>query len=200
MCSKLRITICRAFFRVLLISAILAVPTPPSEAQNPSWLNSSVIYCVYPEIFSSSGFQGVTAQLSRLKSLGVNVIWLMPVTPVGQPYNGHPAFASPYAAHDYYAVNPNYGTGADLTTLVNTAHSLGMKVILDEVLNDTSWDNALTTEHPEYYLHSDGNPDNPNSEEEAFHLLRCRSTELQRPKQRALDLHEYDAELLADDI
>ena len=94
----------------------------------------------------------------------------MPVTPVGQPYNGHPAFDSPYAVHDYYAVNTTYGSAADLTTLINTAHGLGMKVILDEVLNHTSWDNALTTQHPEYYRHSDGNAYNPASEEEAFNF------------------------------
>lgn len=145
------------------VSSVAAVPQP-------SWLNSAAIYCVYPEIFSSNGLQGVTAQLGRLQKLGVNVLWLMPVTPVGQPFNGHPAFDSPYAVHDYYAVNPSYGTSADLTNLVSTAHSLGMKVILDEVLNHTSWDNALTTQHPEYYRHSDGNPYNPGSEEQAFNF------------------------------
>lgn len=154
----------------LLAAILMWTPHSRAVAQHPSWINSSVVYCVYPEIFSGSGFQGVTAQLNRLSQLGVNVIWLMPVTPVGQPINGHPAFDSPYAVHDYYAVNSSYGTSADLTNLINTAHSLGMKVILDEVLNHTSWDNALTTQHPEYYRHSDGNPYNVASEEEAFNF------------------------------
>jgi glycosidase len=154
----------------LIAALLMAVPHSRALAQHPSWVNSAVIYCVYPEIFSSSGFQGVTAQLNRLSQLGVNVVWLMPVTPVGQPYNGHPAFDSPYAVHDYYAVNSAYGSTDDLKNLINTAHNLGMKVILDEVLNHTSWDNALTTQHPEYYRHSDGNPYNPNSEEEAFNF------------------------------
>jgi glycosidase len=65
--------------------------------------------------------------------------------------------------HDYYAIDPAIGTSQDLVTLVATAHGLGMRVILDEVLNHTSWDNALITEHPEYYLHSDGNRQNPAS-------------------------------------
>ena len=160
----------RKWWFALIATLLMAAPYTQAVAQHPSWINSSVIYCVYPEIFSSSGFQGVTAQLNRLKQLGVNVIWLMPVTPVGQPINGHPAFDSPYAVHDYYAVNSTYGTAADLTNLINTAHNLGMKVILDEVLNHTSWDNALTTEHPEYYRHSDGNPYNVASEEEAFNF------------------------------
>jgi glycosidase/fibronectin type 3 domain-containing protein len=150
--------------------AVLGALCPQaSRAQQPSWLSSATIYCVYPEIFSSSGnLAAVTAKLSSLHSLGVNVIYLMPVTPVGQPTGSHPAFGSPYAVHDYYAINPSYGMGSDLTTLVNTAHGLGMKVILDEVLNHTSWDNALITQHPEYYVHSDGNPYNVNSIEQAF--------------------------------
>jgi hypothetical protein len=74
----------------LIADILVASPYTRAVAQHPSWINSSVIYCVYPEIFSGSGFQGVTAQLNRLKQLGVNVIWLMPVTPVGQPIGGHP--------------------------------------------------------------------------------------------------------------
>jgi len=165
-CSRIP-SICRSISLVFLVFSGWIVNTAtPLEAQ--TWLDSSVIYCVYPEIFSSNGFQGVTAQLPRLKDLGVNVIWLMPVTTVGLPYNGHPAFDSPYAVHDFYSVNASYGIATDLTNLIQTAHGLGMKVILDEVLNQTSWDNALTSLHPEYYVHSDGNPNNPNSEVEAF--------------------------------
>lgn len=140
-----------------------------ARAQQPTWLPSATIYCVYPEIFSSGGnLASVTAQLGRIHNLGFNVIYLMPVTPVGQPTGSHPAFNSPYAVHDYFAINANYGAPADLTNLVTTAHNLGMKVILDEVLNHTSWDNALITQHPEYYVHSDGNPANVNSIQQAF--------------------------------
>lgn len=135
-----------------------------AQAQHPTWINGSVVYCAHPEIFSSSGnFAGVTAQLSRLKSLGVNVIWLMPVTPRGQATGSHPSVNSPYAVKDYYGINPGYGSGADLTNLINTAHNLGMKVILDAVLNHTSWDNALVSQHPDWYRHTDGNANNVNS-------------------------------------
>jgi glycosidase len=123
---------------------------------------------VYPQIFSTHGFQGVTAQLDRLHRLGANVIWLMPITPMGQATPNHPAFGSPYAVQDYYAVNPDYGSEADLKELVRTAHGLGMKVLLDEVLNHTSWDNQLTIRHPEFYRHSDNNPHDPGSEQVAF--------------------------------
>lgn len=158
----------RRFVNVLFASvAILSAITMQSDsayAQQPSWINNSVIYCAYPEIFSSGGnFAGVTSQLSRLKSLGVNVIWLMPVTPRGQATGGHPSFNSPYSVRDYYGINPSYGSSVDLNNLINTAHGLGMKVILDVVLNHTSWDNPLITQHPDWYAHTDGNPSNVNS-------------------------------------
>jgi len=145
------------------------LPPQSARAQQPSWLPSAVIYNVYPEIFSPAGnLAGVTAQLTRLHNLGINCIYIMPVTPVGQPTGSHPAFNSPYAVKDYFAINANYGTSTDLTNLVTTAHGLGIKVILDQVLNHTSWDNALITQHPEYYVHSDGNAFNSNSIVQAF--------------------------------
>jgi glycosidase len=127
-------------------------------------LSSATIYSVYTPIFSSAGNLGaVTAQLGRLHALGFNVVYLLPVTPIGQPVNGHPSYGSPYCVHDYYAIDPALGTASDLVTLVKTAHGLGMHVVLDEVLNHTAWDNELITLHPEYYVHSDGNPTNVNS-------------------------------------
>jgi len=155
-------------------SATVAAVTPAAPAATtasapvPPW-PSSVIYTLYPEIFSPQGnFAGVTAQLARLKALGITDVWVMPVTPVGQPINGHPAFDSPYDVHDFYGINPKYGTAADLHTLIETAHKMGMRVLLDEVLNHTSWDNLLITQHPEYYVHSDGNPKNSASIQMAF--------------------------------
>jgi glycosidase len=65
--------------------------------------------------------------------------------------------------HDYYAINPAYGSPADLLALVQAAHALGIYVILDEELNETSWDNGLITTNPQYYVHTDGNPDNSSS-------------------------------------
>lgn len=161
-----------AALALLLLAACFCLTRPSAAAADiPSWPAASVIYCVYPSIFSPERrFTGVTAQLPRLKTLGVTVVWLMPVTPVGQPINGHPSFGSPYGVHDYLAVNPAYESEADLRTLITTAHKLGLKVILDEALNHTSWDNALITQHPEYYVHSDGNPKNPASIQQAFNF------------------------------
>jgi cyclomaltodextrinase len=136
---------------------------------NPIDLSSSTIYSVFPDIYSQAGnFAAVTADLPRIHDLGFDVLYLLPVTPLGQPTGSHPAFGSPYCVHDYYAINAAYGTTDDLVTLVQSAHALGLHVILDEVLNHTSWDNALITQHPEYYVHSDGNPQNVSSIEDAF--------------------------------
>lgn len=152
-------------------AAVLSTPQPV-RAQSPSWLSPGVIYCVDPEIFSTSGLPGVTAQLSRIHSLGCNIIWLMPIYPRGQACTidgiSHPSYNSPYCINNMEAVDPNEGTGAELTTLVSTAHGLGMKVILDLALNQTSWDNPLVTSNPGYYLHSDGNPNNVASIEDGW--------------------------------
>ncbi len=117
----------------------------------PGWVRGGVIYEIYPRQFSEAGnFQGITAQLDRLKELGVNILWLMPVHPIGQEKKKGPV-GSPYAVRDYYAVNPDYGTPADLKRLVAEAHRRGMKVIIDIVANHTSWDSVMM-KTPEFYV------------------------------------------------
>ena len=155
---------------LLLLTLTLSLCSLGARAADaPLWPSGSVVYCVYPSIFSPErNLAGVTAQLGRLKALGVTVLWLMPLTPIGRPVNGHPAFGSPYAVQDYLGLSPEYGTEADLHMLVATAHKLGLKVILDEVLNHTAWDNSLLTQHPEFYDHSDANPKNSASIQQAF--------------------------------
>ncbi len=165
---------------------LAAVPTSASAQTSPTWPASSVIYTLYPEIFSPQGnFAGVTAQLPRLKALGVTDVWVMPVTPVGQPINGHPSVDSPYDVHDYYGIDPRYGTAADLHTLIDTAHKLGMRVELDEVLNHTAWDNALITQHPEFYVHSDGDKHNPATIQMAFTYSDVAQLDYANPELRA---------------
>ena len=171
--------------------AALSVPMKvqaavPVAATAPLWPASSVIYTLSPEIFSPQGnFAGVTAQMPRLKALGVTDVWVMPVTPIGQTIPGHAAIGSPYCVHDYYGVNPSYGTEADLKTLVTTAHKLGMRVLLDEVLNHSAWDNALLTQHPEFYVHSDGNPKNSASIVQAFSYADVAQLDYSNPNLRA---------------
>jgi glycosidase len=122
-----------------------------ARAAAPAWARGGVIYEIYPRQFSEAGnFEGVTAQLDRLKDLGVNVLWLMPIHPIGQEKKKGPV-GSPYAVRDFYAVNPDYGTAADLKRLVAEAHGRGMKVIIDIVANHTSWDSVMM-KTPEFYV------------------------------------------------
>jgi len=110
------------------------------------------MYQVHIRPFSANGnLAGVTARLDNIKALGTNVIYLMPIYPHGTDSKSSP---SPYCIKDFKAVASEYGSLADLRTLVDGAHSRGMAVILDVAINGTSWDNAWTVSHPEYYLRS----------------------------------------------
>jgi cyclomaltodextrinase len=116
----------------------------------PAWLRDGVVYELFPRNFSPEGnFNGVTARLDELKDLGVNIIWLMPIHPLGEKMRKG-TLGSPYAVKDYYGINPDYGTEADLKRLVATAHEKGLKVIIDIVANHTAWDSVMMA-HPEFY-------------------------------------------------
>mgnify|MGYP003294192536 CR=1 FL=1 len=115
--------------------------------------SSMVIYEVNPKVFAKTGaLKTITENLDRIHKLGADVLWLMPIYPQGKK-NG---VGSPYCVMDYKSVNSEYGTMEDLKELVKTAHSKGMKVILDWVGNHTSWDNPWITEHPEWYTQEKG--------------------------------------------
>lgn len=119
----------------------------------PPWLHDSIIYEIYPRNFSAAGnFNGITAKLDELKDLGVDVLWLMPIHPIGEKLRKG-SLGSPYAVKDFYGINPDYGTAEDLKRLVAGAHQRGQKVIIDIVANHTAWDNVLITAHPEFYKH-----------------------------------------------
>src|SRR5678816_2111529 len=116
------------------------------------WVRDGVIYEIYPRAFSQQGnFSAITARLDELKELGVTILWLMPIHPIGQEKKKG-TIGSPYAVRDYYAINPDYGTADDLKRLVREAHARGLKVIIDIVANHTSWDSVLM-KHPEFYKH-----------------------------------------------
>ncbi|MBE8725042.1 Ig-like domain-containing protein [Flavobacterium hungaricum] len=110
------------------------------------------MYQVHIRPFSANGnLAGVTARLDNIKALGTNVIYLMPIFPHGTDSRSS---ASPYCIKDFKAVGSEYGSLADLRTLVDGAHSRGMAVILDIAINGTSWDHGWTVSHPEYYKRS----------------------------------------------
>jgi len=139
---------------LLLLAAFAAMSTAQTAAHpTPDWLRDGVIYEVFPRVFSPSGdFNGVTAQLDRIKDLGANVLWMMPIHPVGK-LKAKGTLGSPYAVRDYDAINTAYGKPADLKRLVAAAHQRGMKVFIDIVANHTAWDSVLISRHPDWYVH-----------------------------------------------
>ena len=111
-----------------------------------------MVYEIFPRSFSPAGnLNGVTAKLDDLQKLGVNVLWLMPLHPVGQVQKKG-SEGSPYAVQDYYAINPSYGTKNDLHRLIDEAHRRHMRVIIDIVANHTSFDSVMMA-HPDFYKH-----------------------------------------------
>ena len=120
---------------------------------HPEWVAHAIIYEVNVRNFTPEGsFRAFEKHLPRLQQMGIGIVWLMPVHPIGEVERKGP-LGSPYAVRDYFAVNPEFGTLDDLRHLVQAAHALGMKVILDWVANHTSRDNALIAEHPDWYQH-----------------------------------------------
>jgi cyclomaltodextrinase / maltogenic alpha-amylase / neopullulanase len=157
--------IVRPFAAIALFVILLA----PSFAQQPAhavaaWIKSAVIYEINPRTFSAAGgFRGVEQRLDDLKDLGVTVLWIMPIHPVGQ-LKKKGSIGSAYAVQDYYAINPAYGTKDDLKRLVTAAHKRGLKIIIDIVANHTAWDSVMM-KHPEFYKKdAQGNviPPNPD--------------------------------------
>ncbi|GAB3587824.1 alpha-amylase family protein [Hymenobacter daeguensis] len=136
-------------------------PVIPSTATPPQYgtpfagvpnREDAVIYQVNMRAFSQAGnFAGVQARLDSIKAVGTNVLYLMPIFPVGQATGSHPSYNSPYAVKDYRGVNAEFGTLADLRALVDAAHARNMAVMLDWVANHTSWDNPWITDHPDWY-------------------------------------------------
>jgi len=115
------------------------------------WVRDAVIYEVYLRSFSrEASFKALERRLPELKDLGVTVVWLMPIHPVGD-LNRKGRLGSPYSVQDYYSTNPEFGTLEDFKSLVEATHALGMKIIIDLVANHTSWDSKLVMEHPDWF-------------------------------------------------
>lgn len=118
---------------------------------HPEWARDAVLYQINTRQFTREGtFRAAQAQLPRLKALGVDILWLMPIHPIGKQ-NRKGSLGSPYSVQDYYAVNPEFGTKEDFRAFVGAAHAQGFHVILDLVANHTARDNALAKRHPDWY-------------------------------------------------
>ena len=114
-------------------------------------LRSRVIYSVYVRNHTEEGtFRALEKDLERIKDLGTDIIWLMPIHEVGE-IKRKGSLGSPYAIKDYRSINHEYGTMVDFESLIAKANALGMKIMIDVVFNHTSPDSVLVKEHPEYF-------------------------------------------------
>ena len=132
--------------------ASTAATMPSADpAFHPEWSKAAVIYEVNVRQYTPQGtFAALQTHLPRLKALGVDVLWLMPVQPIGVK-NRKGKLGSYYAISDYTAINPEYGTEGDFKAFVDAAHQQGLRVILDWVANHTAHDHEWVAAHPDYY-------------------------------------------------
>ena len=134
----------------------LQSPSSPGQelpsVEHPAWSRNAVIYEVNIRQYTPQGtLAAFTSHLPRLKALGVDILWVMPVQPIGRK-NRKGVLGSYYSIADYTAVNPEFGTLSDFKSLVRSAHVRGMKVLLDWVPNHTAFDHPWITEHKDYYV------------------------------------------------
>lgn len=133
------------------VSARAAEADAPQIRKSPDWLRSAVVYEIFPQQFSPEGnFDGITRRLDELKNLGVDILWLMPIHPVGEKLKKG-TYGSPYAVRDFYAINSALGSADDFKRLVQQAHQRNLKVIIDIVAGQTAWDSVMMA-HPEFFL------------------------------------------------
>jgi len=137
--------------------------------KTPEWAKSANIYEVNIRQFTAKGtFNAFAKHLPRLKKMGVDILWLMPIFPISETKKKG-TLGSYYAVTDFKKTNPEFGTIEDFKNLVDQAHGLQMKVIIDWVPNHTGWDHVWISEHPEFYTQDkDGNiidPIDPNTGE-----------------------------------
>ena len=124
--------------------------------QNTPEIEDIIMYEVNLRAFSPANFQGVESRLDSIKALGVYVIWLMPITPIGEERSVG-QLGSPYSVKNYKEVNPEFGDMDDLRSLVDAAHDRGIAVVTDWVANHTAWDNPWMSKTSWYTKDANGN-------------------------------------------
>ncbi|MCB2218843.1 MAG: alpha-glucosidase C-terminal domain-containing protein [Bacteroidetes bacterium] len=121
------------------------------QLTHPEWSKNATIYEVNLRQYTGEGtFDAFAKHLPRLKKMGIDILWLMPIHPIGEK-NRKGSLGSYYSVKDYYGINPEFGTFDDFKELVRQIHALDMFVIIDWVANHSAWDNPLVQEHPEWY-------------------------------------------------
>ena len=132
---------------------LLPASAAAQERVPPAWAKNAVMYEVNVRQYTPQGtFAALRTHLPRLRTMGVDVLWLMPVQRIGK-LNRKGGLGSYYSIADYRAINPEFGSAADFRALVGDAHQRGMRVILDWVPNHTAFDHVWVTTHPDWYVH-----------------------------------------------
>jgi len=127
-------------------------PDQQTHIEHPEWSKSANMYEVNIRQYTEEGtFKAFEEHIPRLKEMGVDILWLMPIHPIGEEKRKG-ELGSYYSIQDYTAVNPNFGTMEDFKDLVEATHENDMKLFLDWVPNHTAWDHPWVEEHPEYYM------------------------------------------------
>lgn len=140
----------KLFVKLLLIFHFVQIQIFP-QLNTPNWAYDAVIYEVNIRQYTKEGtFKAFQKHLPQLKEMGVGIIWLMPINPIGEK-NRKGSLGSYYSVKNYTEINPEFGTKADFKNLVDEIHKLGMHVIVDWVANHTAWDNPWVADHPEFY-------------------------------------------------
>lgn len=125
------------------------------EKSAPEWSHNATIYEVNLRQYSEEGtFSAFQAHLPRLKEMGVKILWLMPIHPIGEK-NRKGTLGSYYSVKDYKGIDPAYGTLEDFKALVQKTHELDMYLIIDWVANHTAWDHPWGTAHPDWHLRNE---------------------------------------------
>lgn len=168
-----------------------------TKCRHVDWSRNAVIYEVnLRQGTEGRTFESFTREIPRLKELGVDILWLMPIHPISK-LNRKGELGSYYAVADYMKVNPEFGTMEDFRRLVNEAHAYGMKVILDEVCNHTGCDHPWTKTNPEFYVKENGQFTSPYDWTDTYKLdysnknLRSQMIEALKFWVKELDIDGY---------
>ena len=137
------------------------------KVEVPEWARNAVIYELNIRQFTPEGsFSAIEQHLPRLKEMGIDIIWLMPIHPISKTERKG-SLGSYYAVNGFREVNPEFGTPEDLENLISAIHEQGMYVLLDWVPHHTGWDHPWIKEHPEWFSKDEeGNIIDPINEEE----------------------------------
>src|SRR5580658_8256887 len=144
-------------FLMLLLIIVWACPAVFCQDNqiidgHPAWIMQGNVYEVNVRQYTKQGtFKAFEKSLNRLKEMGVQTLWFMPINPISK-VDRKGSLGSYYAVSDYTALNPEYGTLADFKQTVQLIHNRGMKVIIDWVPNHTGADNRWLTEHPDFFV------------------------------------------------